>query len=813
MSYTSDEVQTIVSSLVRSSVRRPVNSFGARQHDITFEDTLEIAAATFVLLPASPYYLIYLACQSIKEQANNYNTAALALIEAVRTLKRHVTPVNGTSDLSNARTALLDLENGVYNKAAQKRIDKLPAFVRYTSNLNKFLAKSRSNIVEDGALVSTPDEARAAIPSLVAAYKQAYFLLLTNTFVILRAEADFQSLDLAKLVARTVVTNSRMLLDARIDLMSNQSAEENMRDLRQTVLETLSVKSAVKTFGTYTPYSEYITVPGSGTSVGTSTFPAISGAFSASIPGPYALTYESNPALSTALLRIYLDGAPPYPAPPTLTAYLPSSVVCTVDGQTKEPFVLTGGNNVIVFDSDGTVATCTLTTGTRTSDQVCADMNVSLAALGLYATPYFLPLFFDGVVNVTFGTGPIFSLASGSFPTSLVAGQLVEVYGGDPSNIGAVRTITSVSGGVIYCSGAALTSASDQYIRVGGASRCVRVTALNKSSAVVSKKSIKVTPSTDVHKSCGITLGIFGEQSSTSAPVSVPQIVEALNLSSNRCKASVADAPLIPAVLIRTNPANPFTLVVYYFRSTTTSQTTGLTPTFSFASVSGVSVGDYLVVRDGPDSGLRFEVTAVTSTTVSCTAFASPITATAPALIEVGPPSPASLALLPGFTIIVDSGPNAGRYTIESATLFDVTVTSGVPQWKTSSNEPYFSTGSVVMDSLVVASSAVTTTATAVVHDPLNIYSTVVFPTSSATESLYFQVPQLPKEVQVGDHVDFYDGPDVSSPTRSRTILSISGTTLSFSSPIPVGVWSFREDIAPPYARFRSARVADYTLL
>jgi len=302
MPFTSEEILSSVESIVLSSIRRPYDTLGVRRTDVTFTDVQEAAAGVFLLYRNAPFYVLLLAAKRVSELVVSEGNLVQQLLDAVQATGRDVFPIEDLTPLANARAALLELEGAVgQRKQSFKSIEKVPAFVRYESNLSSFLSSAGGNVKSGGQIVQTPQEARTIIPGLVTQLKDSHTALLKNVKLVQNGITDFGSLNLPALVAAGVISRARQVLTDRLSELEALTPTERLEVIRSVVLDLLSQKGVVKEFGSFTGPSSVFDISGTGQAFSDSTHLATPAKSVAGTGGPYPLT------LASTVLDFFLD--------------------------------------------------------------------------------------------------------------------------------------------------------------------------------------------------------------------------------------------------------------------------------------------------------------------------------------------------------------------------------------------------------------------------------------------------------------------------------------------------------------------------
>src|ERR1700689_2124007 len=111
--YSDDEIPPSISSMVLSSISRPIDTLGVMRTDVTFSDVQEAAAGVFLLVQEAPFYVAYLGAQRIVESIAAEATLLSQLITAIQATGRSVFPITDITPLANATTALVNLQAAV----------------------------------------------------------------------------------------------------------------------------------------------------------------------------------------------------------------------------------------------------------------------------------------------------------------------------------------------------------------------------------------------------------------------------------------------------------------------------------------------------------------------------------------------------------------------------------------------------------------------------------------------------------------------------------------------------------------------------
>ncbi len=303
--FTSDEIEGALEKLIRSSIRRPIDTLGARRLDVPFSDTQEATAGVFLLHPKAPYYVLFLGVQKLAAAvAKEAETLAL-LLAAIEATDRNVLPINDITPLSNAKVALDELEGAVDARdSAFADVTKVPAFVRYSANVDLFLQTSGSNVKSGGDIVQTPQEGRESIPTLLRDLKLAHEEVIRVVKLLAEGQNNYAKVNLPALVAKGIISRSKEILGEQVKELSNLTPTARLAKLRKLLLDLVAQKAVVRKFATFVPPNATLSIAGLGHPYADAAHPATPAMVVLGAPGPYPSHVGRN------ILDLWLDVGP-----------------------------------------------------------------------------------------------------------------------------------------------------------------------------------------------------------------------------------------------------------------------------------------------------------------------------------------------------------------------------------------------------------------------------------------------------------------------------------------------------------------------
>jgi len=841
MAFTSEEIQTAVEKLVLSTVRQPYDTLGSRRTDVSFSDVQEAAAGVFILYPKSPYYCVFLGAQRVKEAVTALESSFGGLLTALTALGRDVLPVEDVSSLFNAKSALQALE-GAVAKTAPMDITKLAAYQRFDSELGVFLDIARERVVASTSsgidIVMTPQEARAALPGLLTSYRAAFIALRSSVTKLANALNVYDGVNLPSLVAKGVISKARVVLGDHATELDALSKEDRLLKIRAAVLDCLSAKASVKTFGSFTGMTEFVNLSGNGGPYLDANHPGVAASAVGDVFQPYNIFLGVNDGLT-----VTVDSGTPF------NLALSASSIAVLSGQVAEApsnaspdgyFIGNGTNPVLPAGSPPNnntlkirvkslittgLYTATIATSSiigpdiqkRTAVQVCSDINAVLPP-DVLAEPYFNPLYFQGNLDVSGSVGPVatFTIPGGSGTFNAVTiGSLLSVESGIDAGLWTVLSVSTTTLSATKLTGSA-TNALGVPTTIGPTDRSIRIRATNPTAQLPDELEISIVGDDDVSQLTAITLGFAPGLASKCQPTLARDIVKDLNFKTTKVAFSTKLDPTA-TVSVTTDPVDPTHLKmlkvslvgnVVYVPGTITITIPG-----GGVLLQPIQLGDVVVLRG--QNNTDWVITSINDTTIVATGAGLATTASGVSF-DVGD----SVTVLRWDAADVALGLNQGRYYVGSrgvpptASILDIYLVAGIPVASDFTNGTALTFEAVIGEETVVFSSKNSTSLSSRIQ--LTGTGRPLF-FSSAPDvqggTPWFFLPSAKSSAAVGDMLELY-GAGYNIPTQSSTVLSVDGAILQIEPSVSFTplAWAFGQ-APPPFAALRVGHQIDYSLL
>ena len=742
--YTDDEIQATVQQLVLSSITTPIDTLGVRRTDLSFNQFQQTAAGLFVLYPNAPFYCLWLAVQRIRDQVTAEAALIQQLLAAIQQTNQKVLPVSDVSTLFGAQAALQNLAAAAAQRTSSiGQVSTAPAYQQFSQNVSSFLSGPGQSVKQNGQIVMTPQQAKAAIPGLMGQLQQAHQQLTAAVLLIVQGMQNYAAINLPAIVSQSVLSSAAALIGSSAQLLAGMTPTQRLTEVRQVVLNLIASKAAVDTLGTINQASDYYTLTGQGMPYSDAQHLATSAVAIGDRTGAMGIVVGE-----TDLLLVILDGAAAVPItlPPSILAELDGQNGGTTDG-TDYGFIISDGttpgtnfpaNNVfkVTTNTSGTIfnhvsyLTTSIAGGAplystlQTADQIVSDINSSVSPPwppGVTAQAYFAPLKYSGSLTVT-GAGPYTWTVpmagplpmANLFALGVTVGDLVD-YGGTMFNVTAVDPA-----GTYLQTNTGTEPSGVVAVTVGAPNRRVKVVCTDPYDLLHSV-NIKVYGDDATSLACLQTLGFLSGMNQSCSPTTPDVVANYINKTLKAPQAGVYVSELYSGSAHGSQTdgtAVTLTTAETFGAQAPGSPTTTLHYTVSGLAVAGqVSTGDTMALRGGPNAGAAYTVSTINGSSATAHQLA-----VGDVVVAVG-----SVVVLSGIRVDVEFGPtcsiqpysiltvptpdpNQGQYVVMSAgaTPIDLVLRTSLTQ---PTNGPSASTFQVSLGerSLTLASQDKTT--------------------------------------------------------------------------------------------------------
>jgi hypothetical protein len=847
--YTSEEISNATQGLVQTSVRYQTDSLGSRQTDITFSDVQQAAIGLFLLFPTAPFYVVELGASRLNEELQSQATQMTQLLSLTQAAGRTVLPVGDVTPLANARAALFSLQGAASSRTTPfSSISSVPAFQRFSSNVDVFLKANSPSVVSSGQVVPAPQDAKKQIRTLLSSFLTTQRDLISKATLLSNALTDYNSADLPAVATSSIFSNATQNVAVLVAQLEQQSPTQRLESLRDTVLQLLSTRAVIRQVGSFTQPSSIYPFIGTGAPYSDASHLATPATLPAVLYAPYNIS-------GTPLITIALDGLP------SQSSNLNNSLFAELFGTKLEPFVVPAATSAAIIGTNagpftipanGTFAftasipgsqsvqvvlTTTLSGAGISTAAITADLNAQLAL----AYPALFPLYsITPDISTNFvelsavGLGPSYGVAINAGTLNTVLGfTLGQSSAGTSTGVQlqveetTSSTIVAVSIAPGTYSAAAMVAALNPLLGPYGFTAFAQGNSGHQFIDIryVGGGSIPTAPFSAGIQFLGTSdplasiLGMPINITFNAQPSTARSVIKNLNTLFPTLNATVEVDPIAQGfnINVRSEPTDPSRLVAYLTSGSGTAASGGVgtiqvtTPPGLLAA--GAQIGDSLVIRSGANANTKWAITAVTDTLVTATGgTAVPGACT----YEIGP----NFTVSYGYVVQISSGINNGIYTItkQGPTVLHVpfefevnAVVHGIVQ---SNGLPYVSIGSVGREKVVFNSENTTIqSAISVSGAGSALFFSGAPPFTAIGTTPWIQLSDVPAGLGPGDTVEYYNT-HYNIPDLTFQIQSLTGSILGVAPDISdTQVLSFNENVPPPFSLLRSGAYKAFQIL
>lgn len=239
--FTEDEVQAAVDQfLLRQLTVSPLRT-GARDIRALRNAVYDLITTALLLRPDSFFYVVWQATNKLKGLVTQ-QISALDLIEDYGPgVSRPSKKINSTSELTNARAALLEVNSGLNSRAVGVRGSIGPAVARFRRSITRFLNDEiTKNVVVSGEVTETADSLRKKVRSTwaEATARHAEIKLLSENTV--GALSALSGVSLPQSAIQSITEKIQTRLE---ELETILAGTQGVQESKQAMLDLLTMRT------------------------------------------------------------------------------------------------------------------------------------------------------------------------------------------------------------------------------------------------------------------------------------------------------------------------------------------------------------------------------------------------------------------------------------------------------------------------------------------------------------------------------------------------------------------------------------------
>lgn len=253
--YSNSEIETSVAGFVKSDIEVEQDVLGPTDVANKFNEVLQLISATLVFDPNAIFYLIFLATNRLNADVLQAIEYVDDILQAIDELGQRTAEVTRTTLLGDASAALLSVDAIL----SQNGVISNNAFSRYLNSVDSFIDTSiEPNIKNGSEIIRPPQEAQAAIISVLPTLSSSYENILATLEQIGDLLSEFNALDLPVLTIQDSVRKTRTDLQELQSIFEDTTTtrDDKIAECRDAYLRLISGKAVLNNLTTVTDPSE-----------------------------------------------------------------------------------------------------------------------------------------------------------------------------------------------------------------------------------------------------------------------------------------------------------------------------------------------------------------------------------------------------------------------------------------------------------------------------------------------------------------------------------------------------------------------------
>lgn len=241
--FTSEEVQAQIERFLTTSVESSKTRLGLRDTLAMRDAVYDMLSTSLLLRPDSFFYLVWLATNRLEGLRALQEADVARIDELSEFLDYRTTPIKSTTELTNARAAILELNAGLNARRPGQGVAGAigPAVNRFQRSTERFVrSELESNVVRSGQVTETPEEIRVTVATLLEQILERHTLIKSLATAITEAVSRLGAVQLPESAVRDLVGRIR---DALENLQETLNGDGALAASREAMLEILVMRT------------------------------------------------------------------------------------------------------------------------------------------------------------------------------------------------------------------------------------------------------------------------------------------------------------------------------------------------------------------------------------------------------------------------------------------------------------------------------------------------------------------------------------------------------------------------------------------
>ena len=229
--FQENDILNEIARILQSSVT-PTRSAGVLDPVKTYQQMMDIATVSFLLHPDAIFYLAKLVSNKLLIM-NSWETGIVEdMLVALEHVSNTTAPVTNSTDVSNARTAILALE-GVPSAATR------PEFATFIKNMGRFSNSLGPAVVHSADIAMSSEEAKGVLRRNLTSLKDTHSTLLSLISNLENLVENYMGLDIPSKVSEALISRFDVSLTQIEDLIAGNDQANILRKSKPMLLRSL----------------------------------------------------------------------------------------------------------------------------------------------------------------------------------------------------------------------------------------------------------------------------------------------------------------------------------------------------------------------------------------------------------------------------------------------------------------------------------------------------------------------------------------------------------------------------------------------
>jgi hypothetical protein len=337
--YTDEEVRAAVDKFLLRQASVSLLPNGAR-NVVQLRDTVYDLVTTVLLLrPDSFFYVVWQAGNKLKGLVNQQIASLDQIVANGPGVTKPAKKINSTSELTNARAALLEVNSGLNARTQGVSGSIGPAVTRFRRSINRFLQDEvTKNVVVNGAVTDTADGLKEVIRTEWSDAVERHEEIVSLATSLTSALSELSSVRLPQSAIQSIVGRIQTRL---FELETVMVGSSGIAESRQAMLDLLTMRTLLTKASSFrAPALALMPLTGDSSTV----TPVDSAGVEAFVVSTVSAPYNYDPGAS---LSLSLNGGTP------VAVSLPRSSCAEIRSRTISPWTEPPGSSEILLSING----------------------------------------------------------------------------------------------------------------------------------------------------------------------------------------------------------------------------------------------------------------------------------------------------------------------------------------------------------------------------------------------------------------------------------------------------------------------------